>query len=179
MQEYIVIMKVGPFCGYSLEEIIQIKQEEEKDVGHFFFGYSGVFCRPDKVNRFLHQAKRKGVQRIKLLFVTTPSDFESDLPKSSEFSADGFHWNTLPKDVLLVGSKYAFVGKDLKRVDYELDISQYRVMLGYRRGKRFDEYFKFRADKGCAVLEPGDYEPKTVRIEYESVLAFPSCVLVR
>ena len=65
--EYIIIMKVGPFCGYSLDEIIEIKKQEQLITGKFYFGYGGVFCHPGKVLRFIEQAKKQGVNSIKLL----------------------------------------------------------------------------------------------------------------
>ncbi len=50
---YIMLMKAGPYCGYSLDEIIDIKQKEEKNISKFFWGYSGVFCRPHVVQNFV------------------------------------------------------------------------------------------------------------------------------
>lgn len=179
MDKYIIIMKVGPFCGYSLEEIIDIKRAEEEKVGRFYFGYAGVFCHPSKVVRFLDHAKKNGVQKVKLLFITTPSDFESQVPRSKSFSVNGVDWEPLSDDVLLVGSKYAFVGKNIANVNYDLDLSQYRTMLGKQRGKFLNEQLKFRADKSCAILEPRESPPKMVTIKYESELVYPFCVMVK
>lgn len=172
-------MKIGPYCGYSLEEIIDIKRSEEEKVGVFYFGYSGVFCHPSKVNRFLVHAKRNGITEVKILFITTPSSFTSNLPRSSTFSIDGFNWAKLNESVLLVGNKFAFVAKNIKNVNYHLDITQYRVMLGMRRGNFLNDYLKYRADKGCAIYEPQEHESKFVRIEYECDLVYPFCVFVR
>lgn len=177
--EYIVIMKVGPFCGYSLDEIIEIKKGEQQKTGKFYFGYRGVFCHPGKVLRFIEQAKKKGINSVKLLFLTTPSDFTSNLPRSKSISENGVEWAELHPEVLLVGSKFAFVAKDINPVDYELDLTQYRSMLGKRRGKYLNEHLKFRVDKSCAVLEPHEIEPVFVKVKYESELVFPYCVLVR
>lgn len=172
-------MKVGPFCGYSLDEIIEIKKLEQLKVGKFYFGYGGVFCRPGKVLRFIDQAKKQGVNSIKLLFLTTPSDFTSNLPQSKSISENGIEWRELHPDIFLVGSKYAFVAKDITPVNYDLDISQYKTMLGRRKGKYLNEHLKFRVDKSCAVLEPNENAPVIVRVEFESDLVFPYCVLVR
>jgi len=35
---YIILMKVGPYCGYSLDEIIDIKQKEQKKSRKIFLG---------------------------------------------------------------------------------------------------------------------------------------------
>lgn len=55
--KYILIMKIGPFCGFSLEEIIDIKTKEQAAIGKFFLGYSGVFCHPKRVSEFIKLAK--------------------------------------------------------------------------------------------------------------------------
>ncbi|NCI50918.1 hypothetical protein GWC95_13375 [Sediminibacterium roseum] len=178
-KEFIIVMKVGPFCGYGLDEIIQIKTNEENKVGVFYFGYGGAFCHPGKVRRFVDQAQKQGAATIKLLFITTKSDFSSALLKSEFLSENGYDWVNLHPEVLLVGSKFAFVAKGLKEVNYDLDLSQYRSMLGQRKGKYLNEHLRFRADKSCAQYEPRDCPPAPARIEYESELVFPYCVLVK
>lgn len=176
---YVIVMKVGPFCGFSLEEIIKIKQVEEQKVGKFYFGYAGVFCHPGKVLRFINLAKQNGASSIKLLFITTPSNFTSELPRSEMISENGVEWSALHPDVLLVGSKFAFVASGISEVEYDLDISQYRSMLGKRKGKFLNEHLRFRADKSCAVYEPNESAPTLMTIKYESELVYPYCVMVK
>lgn len=53
---HILIMKPGPYCDYSLEEIIKIKQDETLKCGKFFRRYSGVFCRPNRIHLFIIHA---------------------------------------------------------------------------------------------------------------------------
>ncbi len=56
---HILLMKSGPYCDLSLDEIIDIKQKEEKKVGKFFWGYSGVFCRPHVIKNLVQYSKGK------------------------------------------------------------------------------------------------------------------------
>ncbi len=54
----IIVMKVGPHSGMSLDEIIESKREEEKGNGVHYWGYSGVFCRPLATQEFCKRSVR-------------------------------------------------------------------------------------------------------------------------
>ena len=79
-------MKAGTYCGYSLRDIIKIKQKEVKNYGKFFWGYGGVFCRPYIIKPFALQAT-KDRQKILVLFSETKSSF---LPEKSQKSLSIF-----------------------------------------------------------------------------------------
>jgi len=181
---YIVLMKVGPYCGYSLDEIIDIKQKEQKKVGKYFWGYSGVFCRPNVIKNLVSYANGK---KIYVLFVETKSDFiPSTFDRFNQFSEDGGIWNDLSDDVLLVGNKnkahFAITAKKLKKVDMTIDLSQYCTLKGIfpNDTQRFDKYFRYRVDKACGVYIPNDnVEKKEVQIKYISELVEPYSVFIR
>ena len=181
---YIILMKVGPYCGYSLDEIIDIKQEEQEKVGMYFWGYSGVFCRPNVVKNLVNYANGN---KIYVLFVETKSDFRpSTFDRFNKFSVDGGVWNELPDDVLLVGNKdkphFAITANNLKRVDIRLDLSKYCTLKGIfpNDNQRFDTYFRYRVDKACGVYVPNDkVESKEVQIKYVSELVEPYSVFIR
>ncbi len=177
--KHIIFMKAGPYCGFSLETIIDIKEREEQAVGKFFWGYSGVFCHPKRVVPFVEMALQNG-SRPTLLFAITPSKFSSSIGQAKELSINGKEWTSLPKQVLLVGNKYAVVGQNLRRVNLELDLSEYEAMLGQELGKPLDEYIKYRVDKACAVhVGDKNRSPKTALISFASELVEPFCVYVR
>ena len=180
----IVLMKVGPYCGLSLDKIINIKQKEEKKVGKFFWGYSGVFCRPHVVNNLIRYAQG---EKIHVLFVETKSKF---IPRSHSkfrmYSTDKDRWLKLPKDVLLIGNTsqphFAITGKNLKKVDFNIDLSQYCTLKGVfpNESQRFDNYFKYRVDKACGVyIENSSTEKKEISIKYVSELVEPYSILIK
>ncbi len=177
-------MKVGPYCGYSLDEIIDIKQKEQKKVGRYFWGYSGVFCRPNIVKNLVSYANEK---KVYVLFVETKSDFKpSTFDKFNKFSKDGGVWNDLSDEVLLVGNKekshFAITGNKLKKVDITLDLSRYCTLKGIfpNDNQRFDKYFRYRVDKACGVYVPDDKaEQKEVQIKYVSELVEPYSIHIR
>ena len=174
--KYILIMKIGPFCGFSLQEIIDIKIQEEQIVGKFFLGYSGVFCHPKRVSEFIKLATSEG-EKVTVLFTVTPSNFYSPIEKLLNYSIDNQHWIELPTDVLLVGSKYSIVANNLRPVDFEIDLTQYQSMLGPVPGKPLNEYLRFRCDKSCAIYSPRATEiSKTAKIAYMCELVDEGCV---
>ena len=54
--EDIIVMKVGPHNDMSLDKIIESKNKEEIGNGVHYWGYSGVFCRPNWVQNFCKES---------------------------------------------------------------------------------------------------------------------------
>ena len=179
----IVIMKFGPYAGYSVEEIINIKKEEGKKTGKFYIGYSGVFCRPYIVNNLVSFSKG---EKIYLMLVETKSDFiPTTVDRFNKYSLDKNKWINLPKDVLLVGNKskdhFAFIGKSLKKSNIDLDLSQYSTLSGNmfpNLDQPLSEYFRFRVDKACGVYTPNSSKEKIVKVSYISELINPYSVYI-
>ena len=170
-------MKIGPFCGFSLPEIISIKQKEQEKIGKFYLGYSGVFCHPKRVSEFIQNARNQQ-EKIMVLFTTTPSNFNSPIARLSHESHDAQNWTALPEEVLLVGSKFSIVAKNIQPTNFDLDLSQYESMLGTTPGKTLDEYLRFRCDKACAVhKESRAKTPRIAKISYTCELE--NCVYVK
>jgi hypothetical protein len=184
--QYILLMKVGPYCGYSLEEIIQIKKEEEKKVGKFFWGYSGVFCRPNILQNFVSHANSNS-QKIKVLFIETKSSYAgTNVDKFEKYSKDGSQWLNLPKEVLLVGTKnkphFAITASNLKKENLKLDISQYCLLSGVfiNEERYLDTYFKYRVDKACGYyLLRKSANEKIVDVSYSSDLVESYSVYIK
>lgn len=180
----IILMKVGPYCNYSLEEIISIKQKEEKEVGKYFWGYSGVFCHPKVIQNLISHA---GNEPIYVLFVETKSNFiPTKVERFEEYSTDKNSWEKLPKDVLLVGNKkkahFAITARNLRKVDMFIDLSQYCTLMGMfpNTEQCLDSYFKYRVDKACAIFLPDEKRTSTkIKISYISELVTPNSVFVR
>ena len=181
-------MKAGPYCGYSLDEIIKIKQKEEKNIGKFFWGYGGVFCRPDLINAFASNA-RQNKKKVLVLFTETKSSYKTTGEgRFSDFSQNKLKWDPLPKEVLLVGNTkkphFAICGKNLKKADSKIDLSQYQVFL--KSGlfsdlnKNLADYFKYRVDKACGIYSPNKAsENRVIKIDYICELTEPYCVYIK
>ncbi|MCK9368465.1 hypothetical protein M0R04_00605 [Candidatus Dojkabacteria bacterium] len=184
--QYILLMKVGPYCGYSLEEIISIKMMEEKKIGKFFWGYSGVFCRPNILQNFVSHAHSNN-QNIKVMFTHTMSSYiGTNVDRFGKFSSDGSNWKDIPREVLLVGTKnkphFAITGKNLEKVDIKLDLSQYCSISGIfvNEERYLDEYFRYRVDKACGYYLPrANIKEKIVDISYISDFVDPFSVYIK
>ena len=179
-------MKVGPYCGYSLNEIVKIKQKEEKQVGKFFWGYGGVFCRPHVIKSFVSYAKSNPV----VLFTETKSNF---CPTNSNhfryFSEDNSSWSPLDKKVLLVGNTsvphFAITMKNFEKVESNINLSDYVPFTSKEMfpslNRRFDDYFKYRVDKACGVYNPANRNSneKMMKISYMAELVKPYGVYIK
>lgn len=183
---HVLLMKAGPYCGFSLEEIIKIKQQEEKTRGKFFWGYSGVFCRPPGVSLFVthaHLSKKKP----RVLFTKTSSAFQTQVvDRFQKYSVDGQNWKPLPKEVLLVGNKsrphFAMVCRKLKETGFEINLGDYRVFKGVfpDPNTSLNDYFRFRVDKACANYYPDNQiQGRSVIIHYTCELVEPYCVYIK
>jgi hypothetical protein len=178
-------MKAGPYAGYSLDEIIDIKKKEQNEIGHFFWGYSGVFSRPHHLEHFLRHAQENN-SKIHVLFSKTESAYNLENPdRLTHFSENQSYWNKLDERVLLVGNAskphFAITGKDLKEADFEIDLANYRLLEGMfpEHGRPLNRYFGNRVDKAYGYYLPTDEKPKEVHIDYIAELTAPFSVYVR
>jgi hypothetical protein len=184
--KHILLMKAGPYCGYSLEEIIRIKQKEEQCIGKFFWGYGGVFCRPRVINAFVANAKKQA-QQPKVVFALTSSAFlGNQVGRFKQYSYEDDAWEKLPNEVLLVGNTnkphFAIVAKNLKAVDFQIDLGDYCSLTDGEAdaSKTLDTYFRYRVDKACAYYTPRQVPlEKWTNIRYIADLVEPYVVSVR
>lgn len=183
---HVILMKVGPYCGFELDEIIDIKKKEQARVNKFFWGYGGVFCRPKTIYSFVIHAKLNK-SNLKVYFTTTKSAFISDSShRFSKFSVDKNIWEELPKEVLLVGNAnsdhFAIVAKNLKEVDKKINLSDYCTFKGALPdpNKLLDSYYQYRVDKACGYYLPGDNRNQKYKsVDYECELVEPYCVFIK
>ena len=183
---HILLMKVGPYCGYSLKEIIKIKQNETKKCGRFFWGYSGVFCRPNVIHSFVAHAKLYK-QKPLVFFYTTQSSYETpNKGRFNTFSLEQNMWLKLPKEVLLVGNKtkshFAITAKNLKPVRKYINLEEYCTFSGMfpDPNKYLDKYFKYRVDKACGFYLPKkETNNKRIMVDYTCELVEPYCVFIK
>jgi len=185
-KSHIIVMKAGAYTDYNLEEIIEIKQAEERIVGFFFWGYGGVFCRPTAVNSFVAHARLFNKVPSVYFSETSSSYTTSKFGKFTEFSIDQVNWTSLPKEVLLVGNiqapHFAIVARNLKRIDAEINLNDYCSFRGMLPdpNKYLKDYFKYRVDKACGFYLPKeDVKRYAITITYACELVDPCCVYVR
>jgi hypothetical protein len=177
--KYILFMKAGPHSGDSLEEIINMKLEEESKIGKFFWGYSGSLCHPFKVQEFCWIATKEN-EEVMLILSETKSAYGSkeEIRKVSEYSIDGKNWNKLPESIHLWNCKFAVTASKLRKVDQYIDLNEYVVVV--KNGEvKLGEYIRYRVNKACAILKNQAHIPRLVKISYIATLVPPFCIFVR
>ncbi|MDD3048557.1 MAG: hypothetical protein PHQ89_01015 [Bacilli bacterium] len=146
----IIVMKVGPHSDMNLSDIIISKQNEENLHGVHYWGYSGVFCHPKKVQEFCKNSKKEN-NKAMLILIETKSNYDSKIGYINSYSDDGKNFQLFSKPVQLQGATFSFVCKNIKEVD-QFSLSNYNVVGGKNDGKPLTEHLKFRVNKSFASL---------------------------
>ncbi len=178
----IVFMKVGTHACESLPDIIARKRQEMEGAGYALWGYGGTTCHPlTSVQPFARDfVKRDGA--IYLVMHPMVSRHFAVTERAEEFSADGVHWQKVPRAIDVIGSRYALAIESLEEADFELPLSQTRVAVGNSVGRRGDHYIKGRVDKACLEMvdQPVDAdEAQSMYIQLVAKLVEPHAVLLR
>lgn len=170
----IIIMKYGVHANESVDSIIRRKCKEIKENGYCFWGYGGVLLNPIKqVQPFCDN------EDVYLLLVRTNSDYIDNNAKSELYSIDGKTYNQIPTSINVYGSKYALVFTELKKYNKYINLCDYEVGIGPSKGKKLEDYFKFRVDKACAIYNKKSNDEKLIYVDYIAKLKYPYSVFIK
>lgn len=148
----IIVMKVGPHSGMSLDEIVLSKHAEEQIHGMHFWGYSGVFCTPKATQEFCNKCYAEEKVFPKLVLIETKSPYESNVGKIDYYSVDSKNYLKFDAPVQLQGAQFSFVAKKLSLID-KFPISLYKVVGGKNDGIPLLNHLRFRVNKSFATLD--------------------------
>lgn len=145
-------MKVGMHAQESLDDIFVRKSAEIEEAGLAFWGYGGNTCHPQRmVQPFARRyEERNGV--IYLCMQPMNSRHAADQIAADEYSANGIDWQPIPKGVKVLGSRYALLIKNLRKLEFELPLEQTRVAVGNSMGAIGSKYIAGRVDKACLEI---------------------------
>lgn len=151
MNKTVIVMKVGPHSGMSLNDIIESKKVEEKVHGVHYWGYSGSFCRPKITQEFCKWSLVKYNTLPTLVLLETKSAYESkDIGFIREYSEDNFVYKSFDKPVQLRGAQFSFVACNIRQ-DTDFILDNYLVFGGKNDGKPLIDHLRFRVNKAFAV----------------------------
>jgi len=179
--EGIIYMKIGYHANEEIDEIIKRKLKEEKDNGYFFWGYGGNLCHPlNQVKPFIERCTVLNIKPKLLMSLTRSKPKKIDSTFANEYSKDKKNWQPLPENISVTGSKYAFICRNLSKIDTEIDLNSYVVAVGDKKGKHLSEYIGRHVDKACAFLNEvkKDLTKRIVKIIYTADLIEPWSVFV-
>jgi hypothetical protein len=173
----VLYMKVGTHAQEELPDILVRKRKEVEEAGFAMWGYGGNTCHPTtKVQPFAKATN----QPIILIMQPMESRHFAEPLRAEEFSADGIHWNPIPRTINVVGSRYALCIDTLTEVEETIDLGQMRVAIGNSQGLSGSQYVRGRVDKGCfEVVDSVLGESKPVDIGATAKLVAPYAVLLR
>lgn len=147
----IIVMKVGPHSGMSLEDIIISKKEEEKIHGCHFWGYSGVFCQPKATQQFCQWAYSVYGEYPTIVLIETKSSYKSSIGFIRYYSVNGNDYQLFTAPVQLQGAQFSFVSRNLQEY-HDFKLSDYTVVGGKNDGLLLSEHLRFRVNKSFAKL---------------------------
>jgi hypothetical protein len=187
----VVFMRVGTHAGETIEEIVQRKLKEIRDVGHAFWGYGGQNCHPRAiVQPYADEVVSTG-GTVRLCLEAVAPDRETYWANESEareWSIDGLNFRPLPKGIRVTASRYAFVIKNLRPEHFDLPLTSARVAAGPSRGRlgaRYVDEIGGPVDKAVLRVEDGseqglrEGDVETLPIAYVAELHRPYAVFLR
>ncbi len=171
-------MKVGPHSNMNLNEIIKSKIEEEKIHNVHYWGYSGVFCRPKAVQKFIKESIEKFNEVPTLVLIETKSSYKTDkIGFIRSYSIDNIEYKRFDNPVQLQGAEFSFICKNLKQLK-NFDLNKYNVVYGKNDGKSIISHLKFRVNKSFATLSSEKREEKLVNV-YTAEFVYPYAVWLK
>jgi hypothetical protein len=180
----LIYMKVGTHAGETLDDIIARKQREIEDAGIAMWGYGGATCHPRTMVQPFAQEFASRNQPIVLVMEAMNSKHFAEPLHATEYSVDGILWQPVPRGVVVKGSRYALVLKNLLHEEFKLPLAQTMVALGNNKGRAGNRYIQGRVDKACLTVTEAqelanDIDNREAPISLIAELAEPFAVFVR
>ena len=179
-----IFMKVGPHGGEPLEDILNRKKSELDCMEWTFWGYGGTVLHPtNQVQRFVEERKI-GLGCIEVLMQEVKGDSKSGPPLGTArqyATSDKELWKPIPHGIQ-TGGKHALVLDGIEECELEIDLRDYEVGVGDKKGTNATKYLKYRTDKGALVKAQSrrnrPKEPNPVPIKYRARLVCPYAVFL-
>ena len=178
--EGLFYMKVGTHAGEPIDQIVERKQAEITRNGFTLWGYGGSNCHPlTIVQPFAAETARDGHFRL-VMEETHATHFAVDRV-ATEYSVDGVHWEEIPDQIAVRGSRYALIIDSLSWTDVKLQLGNMEVVLGPSSGRRGDAYISGLNDKACLKVTEtrDDPDAETRKITLIATVREPYAVFVR
>ena len=177
-------MKVGLHAGETLQQILDRKKLEYKNAGMIFWGYGGSSCHPSRAVQPFAKMKVKeghGVYIVMEKIISNHPPSEKNII-ANEYSEDGIAWKSIPKGIIVRGSRYAVVLDEIHEGGLDIDLSDYCVGAGPSAGKAAGAYMRGRVDKACIqknMNKPADMQPQPKNIAFYAKMKPPFAVFTR
>jgi hypothetical protein len=168
-----IVMKVGPHSGMSLAQIAESKRAEEAIGGVHYWGYSGTSCHPSRVRSFVLDVLARQAAAPVLLLLETRSGYTSPIGRIGRFSTDAGTYGAFDGPVQLQGAQYAFVCRNLRRMDCSFPADSYSVVGGTNDGALLSRHLRYRVSKAFVRRNEVVVSAQQARLAYAAELAEP------
>ncbi len=171
--EAFIFTKVGTYEGECLNCILErkrrgLKEARLKEARRIYWGYGGIGRGPLHPTNQVQPFVEEWSDSIEVLMGPIEANTNihpagecpvPNTPLASEFSVDEENWESLPSGVFVSGSRWALVLDEIRPCDLELDLRDYVVGIGDKKGTPATEYLKGQTSKGALVkansMNPG------------------------
>lgn len=183
-QQGILFMKVGVHAQEDLESIIARKSKEIEEAGFALWGYGGNTCHPTTMVQPFARKHADAGERIVLCMQEMTSKHFAEPVRAEHFSVDGHHWQPVPPEINVRGSRFALAIRALHKEEFVLPLAKTRVAVGNSAGRTGMQYIKGRVDKACleltdlAAMPPEPHED-AVQINLVAELCDPYAVFLK
>ncbi len=154
----ILFMKVGTHAQETLEQIIARKTKEINDAGYAMWGYGGNTCHPQTMVQPFAKTFEQREKTIYLCMEEMESKHYAQPVRAEQFSADGIHWEDIPPEINVLGSRYALIIKYLRQERFSLPLACTQIAIGNSQGVPGDRYLRGRVDKACLVVNDANLQ---------------------
>lgn len=183
-QQGILFMKVGVHAQEDLESIIARKTQEIEQAGFALWGYGGNTCHPTTMVQPFAKGHEASGERILLCMQEMTSKHFADPVRAEQFSVDGRHWQPIPPEINVRGSRYALAIRALHQEEFVLPLAKTKVAIGNSAGRTGMQYIKGRVDKACLELTdlaavPPEPHEDSVQISLVAELCDPYAVFLK
>ena len=189
-----IYMKVGPHGGETLDEILIRKNRELEKAGRIFWSYGGDHGGPLHPNNQVQPFAQEWTQKQGSVYVlmeplnSAGSIYGLPHGTATKYSVnrDDNEWEAIPEGIQTglsrarTGISRALVLAEIEPVGRELNLGNFEVGIGPRKGKNATEYITGQSDKGCLVAagSTSDRPSKLISIGYQARLLDPYAVFL-
>ena len=173
-----IFMKVGTNGDETLDAIMDRKRREIEKAGMTFWSYGsrGPLHPKTQVQPFAQDwVEKQG--SVYLLMEQLPNRGPAPGPRAEKvrFASNGQNWKDAPKGIRSGPYQHALVLGEITQVDKTIDLGDFEVGIGPKKGVNAANYIRGQVSRGCFVSassSTGD-SSKRIAIGYCAPLLYP------
>lgn len=168
-EEYILYLKYAVFEGEDRKMLFARKYREIEQCGCFYWGYGGYDITPSMLRPLIDELKQQN-KTITALFSQTKTTLKFGMPRGEFYSRDKKNWQKLPCGITTHSKNLAFVFQNLKEESFDLNLYDYKNIIGKQTNLYLPEYLIYPIHKAVATKAENNGKTAFSRITYSATL---------